>query len=41
MYKGFWRRDLSEREHFEDLVVDGMRILKWIFKKKHRETGAY
>jgi len=32
-YKGFWWRDMSEREHFEDLVVDGMGILKWIFKK--------
>ena len=29
---------MSEREHFGDLVVDGMRILKCIFKKKDRKA---
>jgi hypothetical protein len=28
--------DLSERVHLEDLGVDGIRILKWIFKKWNR-----
>jgi len=41
VYKGFWWRDLSEREHFEVLVVDGMRILKWIFKKQDRQSRTY
>jgi hypothetical protein len=31
--EGFWWEDLSERDHLEDLSVDGRIILKWIFKK--------
>ena len=38
MHTGFWWRDLKERDHSEDLGVDGMIILKWIFKKRDRET---
>jgi hypothetical protein len=30
---GFWCGDLRERDHLEDLGVDGRIILKWIFKK--------
>jgi len=30
---GFWWGDLRERNHFEDLGVDGSIVLKWIFKK--------
>ena len=30
---GFWWGDLRERNHFEDLGVDGSIVLKWILKK--------
>ena len=33
MYTGFWWGNLSEREHLEDLGVDGRIILRWIFSK--------
>jgi hypothetical protein len=33
VHTGFWWGDLRERNHFEDLGVDGRIILKWIFKK--------
>jgi len=29
----FWWRDLKERDHLEDLDVDGRIILRWIFNK--------
>jgi hypothetical protein len=39
----FWWGDLSERDHLEDLDVDGRIILKWIFKTFHGEalTGLF
>jgi hypothetical protein len=33
VHTGFWWRDLMEGDHLEDLGVDGMIILKCIFKK--------
>jgi hypothetical protein len=29
----FWWENLQERECFEDLVIDGRIILKWILRK--------
>jgi hypothetical protein len=31
---GFWWGKLRERDHLEDLGVDGSIMLKWIFKKR-------
>ena len=33
VYTEFWWGNLRERDHFEDLGVDGGIILKWMFKK--------
>jgi hypothetical protein len=33
MYTEFWWETLRERDHFEDPGVDGMIILRWIFRK--------
>jgi hypothetical protein len=33
VYSGFWWGKLRERDHLEDLGVDGRIILRWIFRK--------
>jgi hypothetical protein len=33
MVTGFWWGDLKERDHLEDIGVDGRIILKWTCKK--------
>ena len=38
MHTGFWCGDLKVRVYLEDLGVDRMIILKWIFKKWDGET---
>ena len=40
MYTGFWWGNLSEREHLEDLGVDGRIILRWIFSKWEGVVGT-
>ena len=32
LHTWFWRRDFMERDHLEDLGVDGEIIARWIFK---------
>jgi len=32
VHTGFWSGDLMERDHLEDLGIDGRIVLKWIFK---------
>ena len=36
---GFWWGDLRERDHLQDLDVDGRVVLKWIFKKSNGVMG--
>jgi hypothetical protein len=33
MLTGFWWRNLKERDHCEDIGIDGSIILQWILKK--------
>jgi hypothetical protein len=33
IHTGLWCGNLNERDHFEDIVIDGRLILKCIFKK--------
>ena len=32
VHTGFWWADLRERDHLEDLSIDGRITLKWVFK---------
>jgi hypothetical protein len=41
VHTGFWWGSLREREHLEDLGVDGTIILKWIFNKWDGGHGLY
>ena len=33
VHTGLWWEDLRERDHLENVGVDGRIILKWIFKQ--------
>ena len=33
VHTGFWWGDLRERDHMEDLSLDGRVILKWVLKE--------
>jgi hypothetical protein len=33
VYTGFWWGNLGERDHLEDLGIDGKIISKWFFKQ--------
>jgi hypothetical protein len=33
VYAGFWWGNLRVRDHLEDLGMDGMIILRWIYRK--------
>ena len=37
-HRGFWWVDLMERDHFEDLGVEGRIILEWTLKKWNGEA---
>jgi hypothetical protein len=38
MHVKFWCGSLRERDHLEDLGIDGMTILKWIFDEWDART---
>ena len=40
VHSGFWWGNLSERDHLENLGLDGRLILKWIFKKRDGESAG-
>jgi hypothetical protein len=39
-YRGFWWRNLKERDHLGDPDVDGRIILRWIFRKWEEGVGT-
>jgi hypothetical protein len=34
MHTGFWWENMREKDHLEDLGVDGM-VFKWVFRKQN------
>jgi hypothetical protein len=32
-HTGFWWGDLRKRDHLDDIGVDGIMILKWVFQE--------
>ena len=39
VHSGFWWGDLRERDSLDDIGVDRVMILKWIFKKWGKGLG--
>jgi hypothetical protein len=39
LHTGLWRGNVVERHRLEDLGVDGMVILRWIFRKWDGKHG--
>jgi len=37
---GFWQGNLSERDHLEDLGIEWMIILRWLFRKWTGQGGG-
>lgn len=35
VYKKFYRKSLKERDRLEDLGIDGIFLMKWIFENKY------
>ena len=38
MYTGLWWGDLRKRDQSEDPNIDGIIILRWVFKKRNVRT---
>ena len=38
MHTGFWRGELRERDHLEDVGVDGTGMFNWVLKNSVLKT---
>ena len=41
MHAGFWRGNLTERDHLKEPGLDGRIILRWIFRKWDMWDGLH